>query len=327
MIDLNATTFQQINAKAAGTTSLNMNAIHTLLRQSIDYAGLFPPAGLGMRAAVANYLRYRAGPEAWALGRFIVPATRLAEFEEAAGDSSSNWAGGQPWQLSALVGPDLAGDLDQITGFQRRQGGTAQSMTVDTIETKADTVSTIQETMRRIPGRLQVYFELPIEHDLTDLLATVARVGARAKVRTGGVTPEAFPSTGSLARFIHACVRAKVPFKATAGLHHALRAEYRLTYEDDSGTCVMFGFLNLFLATALARNGIGERDTYGILEESSPAAFRVDDAAIAWRDQRLDRRALGHSRESIVSFGSCSFTEPVAELQSLHWLEPKVQQA
>jgi hypothetical protein len=304
-----------------------MNAIHTLLRQSIDYAGLFPPAGLGMSAAVANYRRYRAGAEAWALGRFIVPATRLAEFEEAAGDGSSERARGQPWQLSALVGSDLAGDLDQIAGFQRRHGGTAPSMTVDTIEMKADAMGAIEETIRKMPGRLQVYFELPVDRDPTDLLATVARVGARAKVRTGGVTPQAFPATRSLGRFIHACVRAKVPFKATAGLHHALRAEYPLTYEDDSGTSVMFGFLNLFLATALARNGTGKRDTYSILEESSPTAFRVDEGEISWRDQRFDRRALGHSRESIVSFGSCSFTEPIAELQTLHWLEPRVHQA
>jgi hypothetical protein len=304
-----------------------MNPVHTLLRKSIDYAGLFPPAGLGMGAAVDNYLRYRAGSEAWALGRFIVPATRLAEFEEAAGDGSSERLGRQPWQLSALVGPDLADDLDQIAGFQRRHAGAAQGMTVDTIEAKADAVSAIQETMRRIPDGLQVYFELPIERDLTDLLATVSRVGARAKVRTGGVTPQTFPSTASLARFIHACVRAKVPFKATAGLHHALRAEYPLTYEEDSGSGVMFGFLNLFLATALVRNGMGERDTRDILEESSPAAFRADDGAISWRDHRLDRQARGRSRESMVSFGSCSFTEPIAELQSLHWLEPKVRQA
>jgi hypothetical protein len=304
-----------------------MNPAHILLRQSIDYAGLFPPAGLGMTAAVDNYLRYRAGPEAWALGRFIVPATRLAEFQEAAGDGSPQRAGGPPWQLSALVGPDLTGDLNQIADFQRRHPGIAPGITVDTIEAKADAVSAIQETMRSVPGRFQVYFELPIERDPIDLLATIARVGARAKVRTGGVTPQAFPATVSLARFIHACVRAKVPFKATAGLHHALRAEYRLTYEEDSDTGVMFGFLNLFLATALARKGMAEPETCEILEESSPAACRIDDSAISWRNRRFDGDTLGRARESMVSFGSCSFTEPIDELQSLHWLEPKVHQA
>jgi hypothetical protein len=304
-----------------------MNPVHALLRQSIDYAGLFPPAGLGMSAAVENYLRYWAGPEAWALGRFIVPATRLAEFEEAAGDGSFRQAGGPLWRLSALVGPDLTGDLNLIADFQRRHPGTAPDMTVDAIEAKADGVNAIQETMRSAPGRLQIYFEVPIEPDPIDLLATVARVGARAKVRTGGVTAQAFPSTASLARFIHGCVRANVPFKATAGLHHALRAEYPLTYEKDSGTGVMFGFLNLFLATALARNGMAEAETCEILEESSPAAFWIDEGAIGWRNRRLDGETLGRARESIVSFGSCSFTEPIDELQSLHWLEPKVHQA
>jgi hypothetical protein len=154
----------------------------------------------------------------------------------------------------------------------------------------------------------------------------VARVGARAKVRTGGVTPEAFPSTASLARFIHACVGAKVPFKATAGLHHALRAEYPLTYEEDSVKGVMFGFLNLFLAAALARDGLAQSDTCAILEESSPGAFQVDDEMIGWRGQRLDQDALARARESMVSFGSCSFTEPISELQSLRWLEPKAHQ-
>jgi hypothetical protein len=301
-----------------------MNLVHTLLRQSIDYAGLFPPAGLGMRAAGENYLRYQDGPDSWALGRFIVPATRLAEFEEVVGDSSSAGDGRPSYRLSALVGPDLAGDLDRVAGFRRRHAGMD---TLDAVEAKAGGSGAIEETMRRVPAPLRVYFELPIERDPTDLIATVARVGARAKVRTGGVTPEAFPSTASLARFIHACVGAKVPFKATAGLHHALRAEYPLTYEEDSVKGVMFGFLNLFLATALARNGMVEGDTRRILEESSPAAFRVDDAAISWRDQRFDRDALGRARESMVSFGSCSFTEPIDELQSLHWLEPKVHQA
>ena len=61
-----------------------MSAIHALLRDSIDYAGLFPPAGLGMSEAAANYASYRTGPHAWALGRFVVPAGRLVELEQAA---------------------------------------------------------------------------------------------------------------------------------------------------------------------------------------------------------------------------------------------------
>ena len=300
-----------------------MSALHTLLHRSIDYAGLFPPAGLEMRAAVANYQDYRGSPDAWALGRFIVPADRLHELEEASG----HYPHGATWQLSVLVGPDLGGDIAQIADFQRRHAGTSPRMAVAAVELKADSGSAIQDTMLRLPQGLPVYFELPIRNDLPELVATVARTGGRAKVRTGGVTPQAFPSTASLAQFIRACTRAGVAFKATAGLHHALRAEYRLTYDEDSGTGMMFGFLNLFLATALARSGAEEADIHGVLEESSPQAFRLEDTAINWRNHRLDHAALQRSRESIVSFGSCSFTEPMAELRTLHWVEPEMHQA
>ena len=74
-------------------------ALHALLDSLIDYAGLFPPAGLGMHAAVERYARYKTGPYSWMLGRFVVPIARIAEFEEA-------WRNlGKPegWQLSGLV--------------------------------------------------------------------------------------------------------------------------------------------------------------------------------------------------------------------------------
>jgi hypothetical protein len=304
-----------------------MNAIQTLLHQSIDYAGLFPPAGLGMSAAVENYRRYKEGADAWALGRFIVPASRLAEFAAVAAARLPDQDGVQPWPLSVLVGPDFARDLEQIAAFERNEEATTGRLTVDAVEAKTDELSTIEEVARQLSGRLLAYFELPSERDPTDLLTAIARHGARAKVRTGGVTPQAFPSAVALARFILACTRTKVPFKATAGLHHALRAEYPLTYEEGSGKAVMFGFLNLFLATALVRQGITERETCAILEESSPNAFRVENGAISWRNHRLPQDVLQQARESLVSFGSCSFTEPIAELQSYHWLQPAVHRA
>lgn len=317
MIALNGTTFS--------ITLSSMNPLHSLLSQSIDYAGLFPPAGLSMIAAAENYREYQGGSNAWALGRFIVPAGRLAELGEATSGSSAYQSG--PWRLSVLVGPDLADDLNQIAKFERTRESTSGRMTVDAVEVKADSVAIIQETRRQIPDRLQAFFEVSSDRDPTDLLETISRAGAHAKVRTGGVTPQAFPSTTSLARFIQASVRAKVAYKATAGLHHALRAEYPLTYEMGSSKGVMFGFLNVLLATALALEGKGESDTCAILEESSPKAFRLEDRAISWRNDRLTLDGLQRSRESLVSFGSCSFTEPIAELQALGWLQPEMHRA
>jgi hypothetical protein len=305
-----------------------MQAIQTLLCASIDYAGLFPPAALDMATAVQNYARYRSGADAWALGRFIVPAARLSEFEAAAAAYLSASMSGR-WQLGALTGSDLESDLRSITAFNHRtavrSGGGA---IIDSVEVKGSSVPAIEETISHIPQHLQAYVEIPIEGDPAELIATIGRLSARPKVRTGGVTREAFPRSRDLVRFMERCVTANTPFKCTAGLHHALRAEYRLTYAPDSLSGVMFGFLNVFLTAALLRSGLPASDAEQVLEETSPHAFRVGEREIAWRNHRLDERALRAARETtILSFGSCSFTEPLEDLQSLRLLEPRAQRA
>jgi hypothetical protein len=302
-----------------------MSAIRVLLRNSIDYAGLFPPAGLDMDAAVGNYHRYRASETAWALGRFILPASRLAEFEQAR-EHFPHPPAGQPWLLGVLTGADLAGDLEQVAEFNRRHAATGAQ--IDTLEVKTSSGDAVRDTMHQIPSHLQAYLEIPIDHDPTSLIAAIGRTGGRAKVRTGGVTRDGFPSAANLLRFLQACMRAGVPFKATAGLHHPLRAQYRLTYAPDSPTGMMFGFLNLFLAAAFLRAGMKQPEAAQILEEESPLAFRFDARGVDWRDHRIGHDVLAGARQDlIVSFGSCSFTEPLEELQALNLLESRVQQA
>jgi hypothetical protein len=169
---------------------------------------------------------------------------------------------------------------------------------------------------------LAVYAELPLGDPaaaLDGLLAAVRDAGARAKVRTGGVTASAFPDAADLVRFMDACRRAGVPFKATAGLHHPLRAEYRLTYEPDAPTGTMYGFLNVFLAAALLCAGASLPEAEAILTERDPAALRFDDGGVEWRGIRLTTDALRAAREAgaVVAFGSCSFREPVDDLRAL----------
>jgi hypothetical protein len=119
-----------------------------------------------------------------------------------------------------------------------------------------------------------------------------------------------------------------MPFKATAGLHHPLRADYPLTYAADSPSGTMFGFLNLMLAVAFLRSGMDQAEVGQLLEESEPDALQADDSGISWRNRRLDLKALSDGRRlGMISFGSCSFTEPIADLKSLHLLEPGVPQA
>lgn len=298
-----------------------MSAIQALLTESIDYAGLFPPAGLDMAAAVENYARYQDEPAAWALGRFVLPVSRLEEFEKEAGRYVPETPTTQTWRLALLPGSDLAGDLDSIANFNRGHALPSPSLVADTIEVKATSVRGIEDIMHRVPRSLQAYIEIPVDRDPRDLLAAIGKLGGRAKVRTGGVTAQAFPTTGELIRFLLGCREAELPFKATAGLHHPLRAAYRLTYAPDSPSGLMFGFLNLFLASAFLRTGMGEAEAARLLEEGSPDAFQFDDAGVTWEGHRVGLEELREARRlGVVSFGSCSFTEPIGDLQALHLL-------
>ena len=299
-----------------------MDALHTLLRGSIDYAGLFPPADLDMGTAVANFAEYRRSPHRWALGRFVVPFARLAELESAAAEHAPRAPAAEPWPLAVLLPAADVEPLRALGEFNCRHAADgALALSGDVVELKADSVAAVERIGGVLPRWAQAYIEVPIAEDPSPLVAAIARAGARAKVRTGGVTADAFPSAAHLARFLRACAAAGVPFKATAGLHHPLRAEYRLTYRPDSGTATMYGFLNVLLAAAWLREGLTEGEAVRLLEERDPGAIRMGPDAIEWRGRRLGREQLTRARETgIVSFGSCSFTEPIGDLDTLRFL-------
>ena len=293
-------------------------ALRTLLAGSIDYAGLFPPAGLDMATNVRQYAEYRSDPDAWALGRLVVPAGRLAELEREAARFAPAAGRADPWRLSVLLGSDAPKELEALGEFNcRHAGADAPALYADVVEARADTVDAVDRLLAAVPPWAQAYVEIPLDRDPVPHVAAIARRGGRAKARTGGVTPDAFPSAEAVARFLRACTDAGVPFKATAGLHHPLRAEYRLTYAPDSPRGAMFGFLNVFLAAAFLHHGMGNADVVPLLEERSPEAIRFAGDAVEWRGHRLDRGAIAAARATgIVAFGSCSFTEPVGELQA-----------
>lgn len=290
-----------------------MTALRALLSGSIDYAGLFPPAGLDMASATANYGSYRNGRASWALGRFVVPAARLTEFE--ASRSALPARPGGPWQVTALLGSDPAADLRAIGEVNARD---PEAVVIDVVEGKGDSDATIGALLDAVPESLQAYVEVPVQNDPTPLIEEIARRQGRAKIRTGGVTPDAFPAAADVARFIEVCLQAGVPFKATAGLHHPMRGEYPLTYAQNSPRGTMFGFLNLFLASVLMAYGMDRTKGTRLLEETSTFAIQISDVHIGWRGHRLDLGEVATVRQrSIVSFGSCSFTEPIDDLAAL----------
>jgi hypothetical protein len=297
-----------------------LKSVDALLAGLVDYAGLFPPASEDMRAALESYASYFQGPERMALGRFIVPISRVKELEEEGGALMPRGSPTGPWRLSVLVAEDVRSASEEMQKFNCRhlsdsKGGHA---VIDVAELKASTVDEIGHQRRDLPPAFTPYFEIPITGDVSPLVKALAQVRARAKVRTGGVTPEAFPSAEAVIRFIGACQREAVPFKATAGLHHPIRGEYRLTYEAGGPSAMMYGFMNVFLAAVLLYAGESEATAAAALEESDPLAFRFSEDAIQWRDKSIGAELILAARsEFAISFGSCSFREPVEELAHL----------
>ena len=312
------------------------HAIHALASGLIDYAGLFPPATLSMPDAVAAYAKHLASDDAWMLGRFILPVSRLAEFDAAAGLILPREHDDEPWPISALVDGELDRDIDRIFAFNNAHARPGAGLAViDAVEIKVPE-STAREgpspdfidlALDTIPEGLYPFFELPLisakpgagSPDLRGCLAALAGSDAAAKIRTGGITPDAIPPARAIAEFLCAAAAGDVPFKATAGLHHALRAEHPLTYEPGCPRAVMHGFLNVFVAAAAAfAERIDAGVATGILEDSDPRTFEFSERSIAHRRRSLDVSQIERARtEFALSYGSCSFQEPTDELRRL----------
>ena len=197
-------------------------------------APLFPPASLALPDALAED-RARAGSaDAFMLARFVCPASRLAELP------------------------------------RRRARRSASCSTAAAGRLRASRPSRCRWSRRSrcaVDPRSEVYVEVPLD-DALDAAARRARgAGLRAKVRCGGAS---VPSDEELARFVRSCRERGLVFKATAGLHHAVR---------DDGE---HGFLNLLAAVVF---GDEERRS----SEADPAAFALDADAFRWRERAADR--------------------------------------
>lgn len=294
-------------------------SIRVLLAELIDYAGLFPPAALSMPEAVINYATYCNSNYNWMLGRFVVHINRLAEFTESAKDFYSRDDGKRCWQLSVLASEDIEETVRKIEEFNAAQ---APFAVADTLEVKTNTNSLIEQIVEAIPPELTTYFELPLSEKLPDLVATLALHKQRAKIRTGGVTVNDFPTSDQIARFMRLCLAANVPFKATAGLHHPIRCDKPLTYEKNAPIGTMHGFLNLFLAAGFTRQGYKSSLIHELLQDEMPESFTFDETGVLWRQEYfLSTAQLKDLREKhALSFGSCSFVEPISDLQEIELL-------
>lgn len=313
--------------------------LRALLNGFLDYAGLFPPAGLDMSGAVRSFVLHRSHQHSWMLSRFVCPASRLGELAaEARGRT-----GGTPWRISVLAGagdspePVLAAldrDLDAVARFRETLG---KAVMADTLEMRLpaplqaggdpallhgflDAVDARLQVDPQAPGTL--YYEIaPAPPDrLRPLAAAVAEQGRKPgarrhglKLRTGGLEPDAFPSPAAVAGFILAAREAAVPWKATAGLHHPLRR-----HAPEVGTR-MHGFLNVFTAGVLARSRKLDSETVvRILEDEHRGSFLFHPEGLEWQGIGASLREIETARRAfVISEGSCSYMEPVQDLEAL----------
>jgi hypothetical protein len=280
-----------------------------LFENIVDYAGTFPPAGLCLTDTLHNYARARNRSEKWLVGRLVLPESSLGEFEMLRPGLIDG--GGDPaaWRPSIVLAGDGAKSLDRV-----------QALGIAAIEFPPVDSRQICDLASRVPHGIEAFFETPIDADLETRLDAISGARASAKVRTGGVTPGAFPTPAALARFLVSSAKAGVAFKATAGLHHAIRSCYPLTYEPNSPTEHMHGFLNLSVAAALVKSEVDEATVADALADSSSAAFEFEPDGVLWRGFAIGLETLTQTRRFFRSFGSCSLREPAEELARMSLL-------
>jgi len=290
-------------------------SLRVLLTHAIDYAGMFPPCSLGLEPALKNQAEYVQSSDAWMLGAFVLP---IQQFDAQ-----------HPLRVAAL-GPKTAradaflealDDADAaIRSLSRHNVDLILMSHLEMLMPDKVDVASLKEA-KSILGDLPVFWEAPPDR-AEQTIALLAEVNSDAdsatfgyKLRTGGVTADAFPTSQQIAKALVTPATHQLPIKFTAGLHHPLR-QYREEVQTK-----MHGFLNVFGAAVLAAEHRWDANQTAImLEDENVGSFSFTDDFFAWREWRIDIKRLQYRRRFVVSFGSCSFDEPREDLRRLNLL-------
>lgn len=296
-----------------------LTSLRQLLARIVDYAGIFPPAQLSLPEAINTYDRAHSSPHCWMLDRFVLPATLLPEFIKLL--SSEVASSSQPWSLSVIVSKNWRSELKQIYQATKTGRHNQPSIQISSLEVAPLLPVEIRSIRLEIPAEVDTFFEIPFNVDLDPYLDILHTIGAGAKLRTGGITSDAFPDSTQLGQRILSLANARIPFKVTAGLHHALQG-HCLTHALNETSTTMHGFLNVAIASAFAyQQAITLNEAVAILEASSIDSFQLSDIEIGWHESFLPILAIEQSRQQFFrSFGSCSFEEPIHDLYDLKLL-------
>jgi hypothetical protein len=300
-------------------------SLRALLNRAIDYAGMFPPCALAVEPALRNQSSYVRSPEAWMLNGFVLPVEQfdaarklLSEFDS---HHSLRVAALGPKTTNADAFLDGLGKAETAIRSFSRYGTDLVSIGHLEMFLPDDVDSASLKKARAIVGDLPVFWEAPPEraeqtisliagHNSDEDTATFGY-----KLRTGGVTADAFPTSAQIAHALVTAAMRQLPIKFTAGLHHPIRQ-----FRDEVKT-KMHGFLNVLGAAVLAAHHQWDTDqAVAVLEDEDPRSFSFADDFFAWRDWKIDTERLQQRRKFVRSFGSCSFDEPCEDLRALKLL-------
>jgi len=300
-------------------------SLRTLLARSIDYAGMFPPCSLNLDQALKNQAEYVRSRDAWMLGAFVLSSEKFDASRQLLGRFDAQ----HPLRVAAL-GPKTASANAFLEGV-----GEAAKAILSLSRHNADPISISHLEMflphdvdvaalkeaKSILGNLAVFWEAPPERAeqtiglLAEFNSDADSVPFGYKLRTGGVTADAFPTSMEIATALVTRAMRQLPIKFTAGLHHPLR-QYREEVQTK-----MYGFLNVLGAAVLAaEHQWNAEQTAVMLEDENVDSFLFTDDFFSWREWRIDTERLQYYRRFVVSFGSCSFDEPRDDLRGLKLL-------
>jgi hypothetical protein len=272
-----------------------------LLAALVDDAGLFPPAQLAMDAALARHRADERMGHPMLTHRFLCPASRLSELRTGLEDVHDLRLG-----IVADRGADgVEAALEEVAADSRLR---LEAVEVP-LPAGADQSKAAAEAVEALDGvAATVYVEPQRQEGWLEAVEVIAGSGRGAKVRCGGARADLFPSPEELALFIQACACAGVPFKASAGLHHAVRAR-----DGDTGF-VHHGFLNLALAACRAVPD-------GTVAELADVLASTDASALVAEARAVPPTIAAAARTLFVAYGSCSTSEPIEDVAALGLLE------
>ncbi|KHF43987.1 hypothetical protein SAMN02982918_3802 [Saccharomonospora viridis] len=282
----------------AGAEAMTTSAFPAFAKGLCDDAAIFPPGLAPLAEAVPAHVRHVNSPYAELVGPLVVSAAAL---EELAGLVPVD--GGDRLDLTVTVpdGPSAVPDvLTTVAALPVELR--ALEVPVPAPLGAAELVEALEKA--DIDDAVEVFVEIPRDERRPEIIAALPGTRYKAKFRTGGVKAELYPDEAELAAAIKAVVDARVPYKATAGLHHAIRNT------DPQTGFEQHGFLNLLLATEAALNGAEEAELIRRLADR-------DGAAIAERVAALDPDQVTAVRAVFRSFGTCSISDPLTELVEL----------